>query len=540
MLETAPVPVQSEPESAPITAPMAATSAAAMTATPTATTTPEDGTLRQPARPFVETMPMAALHVSASVPAKTARPGTAGAPLPGFASMPLPGVAGMPLPGVAGMPLPGVAGMPLPGGAITPSTPIGGSTMRGFSGAPGLPPVMASAPAAPIGGSPMHGFARAASPQPFVMAPAAAMPNGGIAQPRLRRAPTASQNPSLHSTSTTLGESAGVSSAQLRNGPSRRTLMIGGLAIGIAATVCSIALFLGSDPESGAGAAASRPADGAGSADPAAESAIPPPPPPSPESPPASPTLPQGGNGSAATQLSTLPPDELESECKGFQVDHRWAELEQCASELAKAAPQRAAEYKARVTGEREAAPHVEAVRVALRDHDLRRASEELGKVWADSAELSQLKAQYTAAEAQAINDLAGRLGRAMTFTCTEHKEILEKERAAQVPNVIDEATRRVPCTPIVPGRCDAKALAEQGRKLHQAGKLGPALWNYEASWYCQADPQTAKRGFIIACNIPSASKAKTFWKRLAKETKPTVVASCVNNKITEQQLNAP
>jgi hypothetical protein len=376
------------------------------------------------------------------------------------------------------------------------------------------------------------------------MAPAAAMPNGGIAAPRLVRAPTAPQNPSLNSTSTTLGESVGVSSAQLRSGPSRRTLVIGGLSIAIMATVCSIALFLGSDPESGDGAAASRPADGAGSADTATKSAISPPPA-SPESPPASPpppspTLPPSGDGSAATQPSTAPPDELESECKGFQVDHRWNELEQCANELAKAAHPRAAEYKTRVARERETAPHVEAVDAALRDHNLRQASEELAKVWAESLELPKLKEQYAAAEAQAINDLAGRLGRAMTFTCTEYNELLEKERDALVPSVITEATRRAPCTPIVRGRCNAKAFAEQGRKLHAAGKLGPALWNYDASWYCQADPTTARKAFTVACHIPNAPKAKRYWKYLSAELKQTAVASCVKTGITEQQLNAP
>jgi hypothetical protein len=376
------------------------------------------------------------------------------------------------------------------------------------------------------------------------MAPAAAMPNGGIAAPRLVRAPTAPQNPSLNSTSTTLGESVGVSSAQLRSGPSRRTLVIGGLSIAIMATVCSIALFLGSDPESGDGAAASRPADGAGSADTATKSAISPPPA-SPESPPASPpppspTLPPSGDGSAATQPSTAPPDELESECKGFQVDHRWNELEQCANELAKAAHPRAAEYKTRVARERETAPHVEAANAALRDRDLRRASEELAKVWAESLELPKLKEQYAAAEGLAINELAGRLERATTFSCTVYNQVLDKERDAQVPRVITEATRRAPCTPIIRGQCNAKAYAERGRELHAAGRLGPALWNYEASLYCQADPQTAKKAFTVACIIPNAQKAKLFWKRLSKDTKQTAVASCVNNGITEKQLNAP
>ena len=244
--------------------------------------------------------------------------------------------------------------------------------------------------------------------------------------------------------------------------------------------------------------------------------------------------------GEAAQTEAPLSSDELESECKGFQVDHRWAELTQCATKLAAAAPQAAAAFQDRAARELETAPHVEAVGAALRDRDLRRANEELDRVWVDSLELPKLKAQYTAAETQVVNELAGRLGRAMSPTCTAYQELLTKERDAQPPSVITEATRSVPCAPVIRGSCNAKALAEQGRARHSAGKLVPALWSYEAAWYCQADPQTAKRGFIVACNIPNAQKAKQFWKRMSAEMRPTVVASCVNNRITEKQLNAP
>jgi serine/threonine protein kinase len=243
------------------------------------------------------------------------------------------------------------------------------------------------------------------------------------------------------------------------------------------------------------------------------------------------------GGGTVVTPSEV---DVLESECSGFQVDHRWTELAQCARKLAQIAPQRATALKDRAARELKTAPDVEAVAAALRARDLRRASEALGQVWADSLELPELKKRYAAAESQAAAELAGRLGRAMSPTCTAYQELLAKERAVQLPSVITEATRFVPCTPVIRGSCNAKALAEEGRARHAAGKLVPALWSYEASWYCQLDPQTAKRGFIVACNIPNAQKAKQFWKRMPVEMRPTVVASCVNNRITEQQLNVP
>jgi hypothetical protein len=308
--------------------------------------------------------------------------------------------------------------------------------------------------------------------------------------------------------------------------------MIGGLAIAIVAIVTSIALLLGSDSDSSTGAIVSSPPPPS----PQPSSSSPQPPPSLPQPP--APTLPTRGE---TTQTEApLPPDDLESECNGFQVDHRWAELAQCAAKLTQIAPQRAEALKARAARELETAPHIEAVDAALRDRDLRRASEALGQVWADSLELPELKKRYAAAETQAAAELAGRLGRVMSPTCTGYQELLTKERNVQLPSIITEATRFVPCTPVVRGSCNAKALAEQGRARHSAGKLVPALWSYEASWYCQIDPQTAKRGFIVACNIPNAQKAKQFWKRMSAEMRPTVAASCVNNRITEQQLNAP
>ncbi len=122
-----------------------------------------------------------------------------------------------------------------------------------------------------------------------------------------------------------------------------------------------------------------------------------------------------------------------------------------------------AATFQDRAARELETAPHVEAVGAALRDHDLRRASEELDRVWADSLELPKLKAQYTAAETQAISELAGRLERATTFTCTAYNELLAKESDVQVPRVLTEAKRRAPCTPIVRGQCNAEGARRAG-----------------------------------------------------------------------------
>jgi hypothetical protein len=220
-------------------------------------------------------------------------------------------------------------------------------------------------------------------------------------------------------------------------------------------------------------------------------------------------------------------------------VDRKWAELEQCADKLAATAPQRAEALKTRAVEERKVA-QLAAFDAALRDQNLRRARNELEQIRADSAELPKLKARYEEAEKRATNELALRLERATTPDCAAYNEILAKERGAQVSRVVDMATRRAPCTAISQAQCDAKQLAAEAQKLHSAGKLTAALAKYDESWYCKQDPAIAKQGFIVACIVPSAQRAKLFWKRLPASMRAAVIGHCTNNDITQQQLDAP
>jgi hypothetical protein len=228
-----------------------------------------------------------------------------------------------------------------------------------------------------------------------------------------------------------------------------------------------------------------------------------------------------------------------ESDCRGFEVDRKWDELEKCADQLKSIDPKRAEELKARAVEEAKAAPRIAAVEEAIRARDLKRAQAELDQVWTESLDYPKIQRKYAAAEMQAIAELAAKLEYALSPSCAEYSALLAKQRAAKPPRVAAEAARQVTCTPLSPTRCDARALAEEGRQLHAAGKLVRAIASYDASWTCSKSDQTATRGFIIACNIPSLHKAKVFWKRLPAAAKPGVT-SCENNKITRQQLDAP
>src|SRR6185436_9274214 len=97
----------------------------------------------------------------------------------------------------------------------------------------------------------------------------------------------------------------------------------------------------------------------------------------------------------------------------GLQIDRKWSALERCADLLKPLEPQLAAELGARAAAELKSAPRIAAVELALRDHNLKRASAELAHVWTDSLSYPDLQHAYELAEAQAITALSGQLARA-------------------------------------------------------------------------------------------------------------------------------
>jgi serine/threonine protein kinase len=392
------------------------------------------------------------------------------------------------------------------------------------------------------------------------LAPPPVTPSGGSVMPSYERAPGmppaaqgagaglgASTGPG---TMTTLGGSAGVSSVQARSPARRPWLRWSAGLLGAAGAAVAVTLLLASNksgPESGTRQMSYREIS-AGATAPAAKvtgdtGSAPPAPSPSAQAAP-SPSAQAAPGGAAETAAATTPPrppaDDLESECKGLSVDRKWAELEQCADKLAATAPQAAEAFKTRAAVERKVLAQVAVFDAALRDQNLRRARNELEQIRVDSAELPKLKARYEEAEKQAVNELALRLERAVTPDCAAYNAILAKERGTQVSRVVDMATRRTPCSAISRAQCDAKQLAEEAQKLHSTGKLTAALAKYDESWYCKQDSTIARQGFIVACIVPSAQRARLFWKRLPASMRAAVIGHCTNNDITQQQLDAP
>jgi len=346
--------------------------------------------------------------------------------------------------------------------------------------------------------------------------------------------------PQLNTIDTTLGGSAGVTSV-LSSGKRPLPYVLGSLVI--AGAVGAIAAVISTSPPESRGtqidykwigsAPSSADTAAAGGEDGKLAMSAPDAAAPSPDDAAPSP------DATAGTTAAPGAAADLESECRGFQVDRKWSELVQCADKLKATDPKRAEELRA------QAAQGIETARIAsfeaaLRSNNLKAAQAELERVGPESVEYPRLKQRYAAAvEGQVTANLVARLAHALSPSCTEYSAILAKERTSQPERIITSATRQVTCTPLSPTQCDAKALAERGRQLHAAGKLVLAIASYESSWICKRDPQTAQRGFIIACSIPDLPKAKVYWRRLPMETKKSAVAFCENNKITEQQLNA-
>jgi hypothetical protein len=328
--------------------------------------------------------------------------------------------------------------------------------------------------------------------------------------------------------STTLGGSAGMSSGQGRAGTRRLPFLFGGVvALGTVAAI-AIVLAAGGDSEPqgqqvsfGELADAPPSTDAAVAVAVAVDAAVAPPP-----------TTVVTAEDTAAVVMD----DELEAECRGFQVDRKWAELEQCAEKLLPLAPERAAELKA-VALEARSAARIAAIEAALRGKNLRHAKTELEQVWPEAAGYAKIKVKYAAAETQAIADLAVELDRVKDSDCEEYQELLAKTKAAQPSRVAAEAALKTSCTPT---KCDADALVQKAKDELDKRRYAAALDLYDAAIRCRPDHYLVRRAFDIACNNHAVARAKAYWKRLSVPARAEAKVSCIRNGITEAELSAP
>jgi serine/threonine-protein kinase len=339
-------------------------------------------------------------------------------------------------------------------------------------------------------------------------------------------------------------------------------LALGGLVI--TALVIAIAIMLateaddpGSSEPSVADAviAVAPPADAGAAAAPPTPDAPPPPTPDAAEAPPPPPTpsadealviMPDESPATPPDAAVALKPaaGELEVECLRYQSARKWGDLESCAGRLKPTNPARAKEFEARAILETKAAPRVDAFDTALRNESLKRARAALDTIPAAITGYAKLKQRYEQAESAAIQDLIARLERVKGGDCKEYNQIVQQEKLSRPARVAAEATRQVECTPTGPPAsqppCDAEALAQKGREQYTVGQLAAALVSYEAAYSCAPGPDYSEKGFIVACNIPDAEKAKLLWKRLSPPVKQRTLMICVRNQILEETLNAP
>jgi hypothetical protein len=241
----------------------------------------------------------------------------------------------------------------------------------------------------------------------------------------------------------------------------------------------------------------------------------------------------------AAVQTNpTMTVNDLAAACRGYAVDRKWSELEQCADKLKTLDPNRAAELRTRAVEETRSQPRIAAVKAALHDNNLKRARTELDQVWADSVDYANLKRAYDTAENQAIDSLATQLESVKDATCEAYNQLLAKERPTKPSRVTAEAARRIPCGPSA--KCDADALSNQGRDQFVASRLAEALASYEAAYACKPASDLLLKAFVVACNLRKTAKARLYWKRLSVESRTPALATCERNEITEAMLNAP
>jgi hypothetical protein len=304
--------------------------------------------------------------------------------------------------------------------------------------------------------------------------------------------------------------------------------LVGGVVTGAAVAIATV--LASSDPGLPKGqvsftdiAAASQPVVEAARV----EQVAPAPPPPAPD--------PADTAGEAELVVTA---DDLEAECRGFQVDRKWSELAQCADQLAPLERGRAAELEARAAKELEAAPRVAAFEAALRDRNLRRAKAELDRIWSESVEYPELKRKYESAEAQTIARLAAELAQVKDSGCEEYQAFLDKQRSSKPKNVLDAAARRTSCTP--EAKCDADALAQQAHAHFSAHRLDASLRAYEAAYACSPTPSRALQTFMVACNLRNVAKARSYWKQIPPHLRAQARSICAGDGITEAQLNAP
>jgi len=230
---------------------------------------------------------------------------------------------------------------------------------------------------------------------------------------------------------------------------------------------------------------------------------------------------------------------ELEARCQGYETARQWAELERCADELRPLDAERAAGLKLRAQQGIQSAFRAAAVEAALRDGNLKRAKAELEYIRPDSAEHADITRRYVLAEDQAIGELAAELARVKDATCKKYNALLEKERTLKPARVTEEAARRTTCSP-PPAKCNADALAQQGRVQMAAGQLEEALASYEAAYTCQPVPTRALRPLTIACTSRNLAKARSYWKQLTPMMRNQTLGTCVKNGISAAALNAP
>jgi serine/threonine protein kinase len=241
------------------------------------------------------------------------------------------------------------------------------------------------------------------------------------------------------------------------------------------------------------------------------------------------------------TPDAAAPSSELEIECLRYQSDQDWEAVDACADRMKTASPELAKELKNRAILETKAAPRIALFEDALRDKNLKQARAALDAIPSAVTSYAKLRAKYDQAEAAAIHEVAARLERAKDGDCKEYNQLLQQERATKPPRVAAEAARQVKCTASAgPLSCDAQALADKAKDQYALGQLAAALAGYEAAWSCKPDPQYAEKAFVIACNLPSAGKAKLFWKRLSPIMRQRALMICMRNGITEDMLNGP
>lgn len=121
-------------------------------------------------------------------------------------------------------------------------------------------------------------------------------------------------------------------------------------------------------------------------------------------------------------------------------------------------------------------------------------------------------------------------------------QRILEAEQARAAREAAPEdAPARTPARRAPPpprSSCDADALAERGMDMNAAGQLAAALDAFEQAYACKPEAQYTEKAFIVACNLESVPKARSFWKRLTPMMRQRALMICVRNGISEEMLD--